>query len=478
MLSKKYFKNIYLFIFLCLCFHVISSYFSFGFYSDDEHFQILEPIAYLKGINPQVVNDPKWYYWEWEPSIRLRPLIQVYFYYFLIKPFEFIQNPFIWSFILRFVSSIIGFLSIIYLFFTFKKIHNFKDTIFNYSIFFCFWFYPFLHSRTSSENLGISVFVFGFCLIYSSNFEKKELIKFFSGIFLIGISVDIRFNLIFSAAPLIAYIMLRKFDEIKLLSIYITFIVALAIGILIDSIFWGFYTNTFVRFYTYNLSSKFDILSDFGTEPWWFYITETILILSPFLSIIFLISMIYFWIKKPLDFISISTFFHFIILSYIGHKEIRYMFPIFFFAPLFIIYFTDRINIKYLSKTIKFILIFSNLLFLMIALFYSMDNKVSIYKYIYNNVSQKDHIYYYGENPYQINDMEPVFYTYYLNKIKKYDAQKQKEQFYIVSNDYNFSSNQLNHCQLKYSTIPKVLYKINQNLKKLKNNWEIYYCKK
>ena len=177
MLNNQYINKSFIFIFLCLCFHVLASIFSFGFYSDDEHFQILEPIAYLMGINTQLVNDPTWYYWEWEESIRLRPLIQIYFYYLILKPFEYLQNPFILSIIIRIKSAIIGFLSIIYLFFTFKKKYKFKETFFNYFIFFCFWFYPFLHSRTSSENLGISVFVFGFCLIYSSNFEKKELIN-------------------------------------------------------------------------------------------------------------------------------------------------------------------------------------------------------------------------------------------------------------------------------------------------------------
>ena len=47
-LNQKY---IFFYIFLCLALHFLSTYFSIGFYSDDEHFQILEPIAYLLGLN-------------------------------------------------------------------------------------------------------------------------------------------------------------------------------------------------------------------------------------------------------------------------------------------------------------------------------------------------------------------------------------------------------------------------------------------
>ena len=44
--------------------HILSVYFSIGFYSDDEHFQILEPAAYLLGLNEIIIDDPSGNYWE------------------------------------------------------------------------------------------------------------------------------------------------------------------------------------------------------------------------------------------------------------------------------------------------------------------------------------------------------------------------------------------------------------------------------
>ena len=44
--------------------------FSVGFYKDDEHFQILEPIAYLLNVNNVILKDNGYWYWEWEYAMR------------------------------------------------------------------------------------------------------------------------------------------------------------------------------------------------------------------------------------------------------------------------------------------------------------------------------------------------------------------------------------------------------------------------
>ena len=62
----KYIYNLSLikkYVFIALILHLISSYFSLGFYKDDEHFQILEPVAYLLGFNNIILNDHGYWYW-------------------------------------------------------------------------------------------------------------------------------------------------------------------------------------------------------------------------------------------------------------------------------------------------------------------------------------------------------------------------------------------------------------------------------
>ena len=83
-----------------------------------------------------------------------------------------------------------------------------------------------------------------------------------------------------------------------------------------------------------------------------------------------------------------------------------------------------------------------------------------------------------GENPYQVNNMEPFFYTKYLPKINEFKGQKIKSaKFLIVSNDLEkFNSYQNLKCINIYSTYPPYIINLNNNWKRLKINWNIYRC--
>ena len=103
--NKNINKYLFFYISVSLIIHCISVYFSIGFYSDDEHFQLLEPTAYLLGINDLVVNDPTDHYWEWNSERRLRPWLQPYLYFYFIQTLKYfgIFNPFIWVFLIRLI---------------------------------------------------------------------------------------------------------------------------------------------------------------------------------------------------------------------------------------------------------------------------------------------------------------------------------------------------------------------------------------
>ena len=163
---KFFLNNKYTYISFLFIFYLFAAFNSIGFYNDDEHFQILEPIAYLLGINNVLINDPLGYYWEWQTAHRLRPWLQPYFYYHIIIFLKFLNfnDPFLWVLIIRLFTAFLGFISITYLFFSIKKYFTEHDRTYHYLIFFSFWFFPFLHVRTSSENLSIILFCFCFFL--------------------------------------------------------------------------------------------------------------------------------------------------------------------------------------------------------------------------------------------------------------------------------------------------------------------------
>ena len=108
---------------------------------------------------------------------------------------------------------------------------------------------------------------------------------------------------------------------------------------------------------------------EFGTQPWWYYLPTIAIELAPILSIFFVISLFIFWIKKPLNIITWLTLITLIIISLFAHKEIRFAFPIYLFAPFFISYFFENFpNIKF-NNLLKILILISNFLFLSLTLF-------------------------------------------------------------------------------------------------------------
>ncbi len=429
------------------------------------------------------INDPTGYYWEWEENIRMRPWLQPFIFYKIINVVEiFSSNPFLWTLILRIISSILGFISIILLYFTFKDIFFYKNKIFNTFLFFTFWFYPFIHSRTSSENISITLFIISFCILYKSLFTNTFKLNFKTislASFLMGISMVVKFTTVFSALPFFLWMLIYKyhFKRIFLFSLFV--FIALCLGLYIDYLNWGTFKNTYYQFYHHNLSSGVTgRMKYFGVEPWYYYFIEIIKQLAPALSLFFIIGLILFWLKKPKNVFTWITFPTFIILSIIGHKEIRYMFPIYIFAPYFIAYLLNMLSFEKIKKSFQFLIIISNLVFLFLTLTFPANSKVGVYKFLYDNKKNISEVYFFGENPYQINNMEPFFYTNFLPKMSEYNESLIiNNSFLLASNSFHKLKNNLNlKCELIYSTYPTKIINLNKNWSRLKLNWQIYNC--
>ena len=259
-------------------------------------------------------------------------------------------------------------------------------------------------------------------------------------------------------------------------------IIALLIGLFIDSIFWGSYKNTYYQYYKHNIVTG--TLDSFGVQPWWYYLTTTIIELAPVLSLFFVISLIVFWLKNPKSVFTWITFLTAFSFSLFGHKEIRYIFPVYIFAPLFISYFFDTFSKIKFDKFFKTLIIISNVIFLILTLFTPANNKVGVYKFLYNNHNKGENVFYIENNPYLVNNMEPFFYTKFLPEIKELDKDffSKKSSFnksWIITNSFEKYIEVINYndkCQKENSTYPVTIMNLNENWRRLKLNWYIIYC--
>ena len=543
MIKNFFFVNNKLFflILLSLFFHLLASYFSQGFYEQDEHFSILEPIAFKLGKDATLGWDFFNYYSkQWFLS---------FFFYYLIRFLQFfgIESPFQWMFCIRILTSILGWFSIICLIHIAKKQINSQKYI-NIVIFLStiFWFYPYLHARPASENISISFLIIAITLF--SYFNKNRKVILLCGI-IFGLSIISRYtNIIIVGSFGIWAILFRKIDFIDALLLFLGFLLIFGISILIDQ--WGYQNNTLVILnyfkWNYHWSHTMNYFASSSKTDFWWY--NFYLILKEFLppiSIIIILSMIIYWIRYPKNIITWLSLPYFIFLCTNPHKEIRFLFPILIFSPIFIVAAFDNLIVRSINivnviisftinKIVIYIFIFINILAFIVLSVIPANNTVLLYKFLYNNKYNIQNVYTLDKIPYKKSDLlinfyrnENIYFTkissieeckqleaennvkienYYIekkfkekqrfsypnwdyfynvicNKEKFIDDFKlsEKKQYFIFKelNFYNFFiKKQQSKCFLIYSTLPKWLLKINYgNWQKNLSQWYVFSCK-
>ena len=447
MIKKFLFYNHQYFylILISLFFHLLAAYFSQGFYEQDEHFSILEPISFKFGNDATLGWD---FFFNYDKQWFLS-----FLYFYLIKFLEIISinNPFQWAFVIRLSSSILGWLSIICLIhFTIKYLSNDKliKPLFLISSF--FWFYPYIHARAASENLSIIFLIFAITLF--SFLRDKKYILLLCGIFF-GLSFSIRFTNIFILGFFGLWaIFFRKVSIIDSLILISSFLFIFFLSILID--FWGygvlFPNSSIVALNYFNLNAEWAKTGYFstGTEAWWYNFYFIIKEFLPPLSIIVLISIIVFWIISPKHMVTWMTLPYFVFLCTLPHKETRFLFPILMFSPFFIVMAVDGLykfklsifNILSfrISKFILYSLIFINIIALFILSFTPANNSTLLYKYLYKNEKNIEKIYTLEKIPYRKSDLLINFYrnkNIYFTKITTEDECKKIGNEIMTVND-------------------------------------------
>ena len=486
-----------LIIFSVLILHIAASYYSVGWYNPDEQSCVLEYLLYKidKFSDPCFIylNDQNEIY----EGIKIRSWSQP-FIYFIITKFLFIfykLDGFTLTFILKLFSSLIGFLSMIIFFRSSKSYELTKSTEKIYFLtFFLFWFYPFLHSRTSSENLSIAFLFLSISLCIKIMNNKNYLLYFLMGI-LMGLTFIFRYHLGISIFFILLWILIyskTKF-QIRVFNLFFTSLGIFSI-ILLELLIniWGygglfnFNQISFPAYGIFNYSSSNNFFSNemWTTDPFWNYLELSLTKFYPPISILIIVSMFYFWVKGRYNLLTWATLPFFIIHSLIPHKELRYIFPVLAFSPYFISFFYE----KYLSyreldknKYIKSIIIFLfllNILGLFFVSFTPQKPQLKVLNYIYKNYDNINEIYYFNNldnidedslNPFNLKNLTTNYYFRFTNielfKINKnekirflsgYSGFCPKTICYDIERKYFKTNNLEYHYFKKNSSIPSL----------------------
>ncbi len=485
--DREWEKQFQKFIFISLFFHLLAAYFSVGFYKPDEHFQILEFLNYkISGTGSEGL--------PYEFDKEMRAWVQPAFYYVIAKCLTFlgIKNPFTWAFVFRFVSSIIGWMSLalfgrcFFIWFPNSRVRSWALFLLTY-----LWWIPYLHARTSPENLSTSFFYFALATITlythspaNGNMEREAEIptgiSCFAG-FCCGLAFEFRYQTGFMTLGMMMWFLLIK--KIPLRSLFFmgfSLCLAVLLGIFIDRWGYGHWSFPPWSYFTYNVLESHS--ADCGESPWWYYFYSIGKNGLPPLSIIIVFTTLIAWLRQPKHILTWSTVLFFVIHSIIGHKEDRFLYPMTYAAVAFVFLSIPDSWLKkgtvdnYLKK--KWVCLFIkitvglNICLLIIASLVPSRTEVILHKHLYRINPERLELYSMRQNPYRFNDIDFRFYApreviyhkvHDFNSLEQLLDRKPEPIIYLhFSNWFTGETKFLeNRCQVLYRSFPEWVNKLN-----------------
>lgn len=307
-------------------FHVVALCYSTGYHHADEHFQILEFAAYKLGLCTHESLA-----WEYDAGMRsgLQPAIA----YGIHKCLLFIgrqHQPFLVSDILRFFSISLGFISLIWL----RRLADFfsLDQFRKLAITACLCLFPlipYIHARFSSENYSGIMAILAMLLLFQKgrpHISSASSVFFLSGLCW-GFGFGFRYQLGLAALACGLWLLFIERVGWKRFWIFAAGIIASQIALLpVD--FWLYGKISYPPAnYLYQTLMKPGHM--FGASPWYYYTALTWNNAIFPLNLIIVGGLVFAWLRRPFDVINLIILLFIAAHSGIGHKEFRFLFPVF-----------------------------------------------------------------------------------------------------------------------------------------------------
>lgn len=457
-------ENLKLILSFSILLHLVASVNSVGYHHRDEHYQIIEFAGLKTGINQRADL-------AWEYNERVRPAIQPALAYLIIETSDLIgiSNPFDQTMIMRILSSLFSIICMYLLFMAFEdeiKSSRLKAWFLFLSFFLCFFFY--LQVRFSSENWSGLLFFTGFALYFYKKYKHTSLFLISIGL-LLGLSFLFRYQSGFLILGFMLWLLFVKKEKFKnLIILFSGIIAAILIGIFIDRWFYNEWTITIWNYFNVNIIQG--KASGFGTQPWYFYITETLKQGLPPFSIFLILGFLILFIGKYKS-VFTWTLLPFILVHFIiGHKEFRFLFPILNVVPIIVVLSIREILLvrdKYISIKFKilfrkvywnwliYLFVIVNTVYLIIVCIRPADIYVALYKFIYNNYNnEKTVLLYMDKDPYLVTPEPANFYKSRKLETIKYSDSINIDSLYAKDNKVIFLSESYSDIsKLKFSNI-------------------------
>lgn len=305
------------------CIVITYSAFSlYGYHQDDEFGRFIGWYLYKLGLRQEDSLAIDY-------SLQMRPWVQTLFYYITLGPV--IKLIGYQHFIIERITHVIHlFLFLFCLRYFIRTLERSKGPRMKRIIWFCalLWFVPSMAIRHSAETGGLLFMMLASYAWFQA--EKKTNNYLLAGL-LAGLSFYTRFNLsvyfFFFVAGYLAYEVFTSNIKIEK---YIGFawgvLFSLTIGLIID--FWGYGELTFSPYHYFYQNLIQGMASSFGTRPWYYFWLQAMAYTAQPLLWVFMVSAVYINRANQFTIATIAGIFGFFLVhSIIGHKEMRFIFP-------------------------------------------------------------------------------------------------------------------------------------------------------
>ncbi|MFM2284735.1 MAG: hypothetical protein RLZZ543_232 [Bacteroidota bacterium] len=372
------YRNVFL---LGLLVFLLTAYFSIGYFHPDEHFQIFEFCNYKLGRSP--LSDLPWEYNE-----HMRPTLQPAMVYAFIQVFG-VDDPFRVALVFRLLSAVLCWyitarISLLLL----PQFKSDKGKTYFIAANYFLWFIPLISVRFSSENFSAIALLMGLYALIKEEIDGKEAARsalLWSG-FLFGLSFFFRFQMGFAFVGLAGWLLfIRKMNVQRILFLVMGGMGALLLGTLCDRWFYGdWYCSPYQYFFANIIQQK---AAGFGIEPWWYYFSSFIQLAIPPISVMLLVLLLLGAFKQKRN-VFLWLLVPFVLAhSAVGHKELRFLFPMIFaliyFAALGLDAWIVSGKALLVQRIVLFICLLLNVPLLIGRSFIPAQETIAYHRYLY-----------------------------------------------------------------------------------------------
>lgn len=400
---------------------VVTAWFSVGYYHPDEHYQLFEFYNFRHGYSP--LSDLPWEY-----AVRCRAALQPFIVYCCSVAFESvgIYNPFLVAGTLRVLMALLMWYTTVRI--TAVLLPDFateRGRKFFVTCSFLLWFIPYLGVRFSAENIAAIFFFQAVSIILAA--RQRNNVGGIGSIIMVGLllgfTVFLRLQMGFAIAGLGLWLLFMGRWPLRFwLAMVTAALVAMGLSVLVDHWFYGEWVFTPYNYFDINIIKN--VAAKFGVDPWYHYfILFAKLAIMP-LSLCLLPLFIAGVARRKTHLYAFVTLCFVIGHMAIGHKEMRFLFPM--VLPL--VYFasvgiepllTAHGHKKWWSISYRVLVVF-NCAILAFRMFAPSTELVRYYSFLFHYTqAHPTTIVYFDQSPYKLDVIESNYYKPRVLDIQK-----------------------------------------------------------